>query len=298
MKITLCSFLFAFVSHGLSAQQIRSFKTSDNESLHYTSIGKGPRVVLLWGGPGFNVSMMKPWADSLSRNFECILFDQRGTGLSSNAKLDSTTINIKRAADDIEDLRKHLGESQLTVCGTSWGGALCQIYAGFYPGNVKKMVLVSTLGPDLSLIDAFIDNINMRRHADDADSLKYWAAQPDSKTAEVKRTLFGFLPYFYDQKLGRTILSQILFSGAKNKKMGDLMWQDLYKNYDIKVQLKAYKGECTIIQPRQDVIPGAETAFQVQSILPQTKIHIIERCGHFPDLEKPGELYRLLRKAL
>jgi proline iminopeptidase len=298
MKRLLPTFLVVLAFHSLHAQQATSFRTSDNETLHYTAIGKGPRVVLLWGGPGYNVSMMKPWADSLSRNFECILFDQRGTGLSSGVKLDSTTINIKRAADDIEDLRKHLGESQLTVCGTSWGGALCQIYAAFYPKKVKKIVLVSTLGPDLSLINAFVDNINMRRHPGDIDSLKYWNTQPDSKTAEIKRALFGFIPYFYDQRIARSILPKILFSGAKNKTMGDLMWKDLFKNYDVKAQLKAYKGECAIIQPRQDVIPAGETSAQILGILPQTKIYVIEKCGHFPDLEKPDELYKLLRQAL
>lgn len=244
------------------------------------------------------VSMMKPWADSLSARYECILFDQRGTGLSSNVKLDSTTINIKRAADDLEDLRKHLGETQLTLCGTSWGGALAQIFAAYYPKNTRKIVLVSTLGPDLSLIGPFGDNIRMRRSQTDLDSLKYWNAQPDSKTAEVRRALYGFLPYFYDQKLGRNILTQILFAGASNKTMSGLMWKDLYKQYDLKAQLKSYKGDCVIIQPRQDVIPSGETTAQIQGIIPQTKVYVIEKCGHFPDLEKPAELYPLLRKAL
>ena len=60
----------------IMGQQIKSFKTSDGETLYYASKGEGPLVVLLYGGPGFGVGPMRPWADSLSNQFECILFEQ------------------------------------------------------------------------------------------------------------------------------------------------------------------------------------------------------------------------------
>lgn len=75
------------------------------------------------------------------------------------------------------------------------------------------------------------------------------------------------------------------------------MGADLQKNYDLKSKLKSYHGECVIIKPRQDVMPE-EASFQIKSILPQTKILTIEKCGHFPDLEKPNEFYKLLRGVL
>ena len=77
-------------------QETGSYKTSDGEVLYFTKYGKGSKVILLYGGPGYAVSAMKFWADSLSDKYECILFDQRGTGLSKNAKLDETTINHTR----------------------------------------------------------------------------------------------------------------------------------------------------------------------------------------------------------
>ena len=94
---------------------------------------------------------MQEWADTLSNKFECILFDQRGTGLSANVRLDSTTINLERATKDIDELRKHFGSEQISLCGLSWGGGLSQAYASFYPNNLKKIVLVSTIGPDMAL---------------------------------------------------------------------------------------------------------------------------------------------------
>ena len=281
----------------ITGQQVNSFQTSDGETLYYTIYGKGPKVVLLYGGPGYGVGPMRPWADSLSGQFECILFDQRGTGLSSNAKLDSTTINLKRATRDIEDLRIHLGEEQMTLCGISWGGMLAQGYASFFPEKTKNIVLVSTLGPDLSLMGAFNDNMNMRRFPIERDSLTYWNKQPDSDLSKMKRDYFNFISEFYNHETGYTMLPQFFATTELSETMSDLMWRDLVINYDLKSVLINYKGQCSIIRPRQDPVP-AESIYQLKEILPQTKIFFIERSGHFPDYEKPKELFEILRQIL
>src|SRR4030042_5632748 len=108
--LLVCLSLLDFFVQG---QQVISFKTRDGETLYFTSVGKGIKVILLQGGPGYSVDGLKPWADSLSKDFECILFHQRGTGLSSNVKLDSSAINLERAVRDLDDLRKNLGQEKL-----------------------------------------------------------------------------------------------------------------------------------------------------------------------------------------
>jgi proline iminopeptidase len=281
----------------ITGQQVKSFQTSDGETLYYTTYGKGPKVVLLYGGPGYGVGPMRPWADSLSNQFECILFEQRGTGLSSNVKLDSTTINLRRATQDIEDLRMHLGEEQMTLCGISWGGMLAQAYASFFPEKTKNIVLVSTLGPDLSLMAAFNDNMNMRRFPNERDSLKYWNNHPDTDLSEMKRDYFRYIPEFYNHDTGYKMLPQFFATTELSETMSDLMWRDLVINYDLKSVLINYKGQCSIIRPRQDPVP-AESIFQIKEILPQTRIFFIERSGHFPDYEKPKELFKILREVL
>lgn len=292
-SIIICLITLTFTK----GQQVNSFITSDSESIYFTRIGNGPKILLLYGGPGYAVSAMRPWADSLSNEFECILYDQRGTGLSSNVKIDSTRINLLRAVKDIEELRVSLGEDKLTICGISWGGMLAQAYASYYPENTKKIVLVSTLGPDLSLMSAFIDNMNMRRYQEEIDSLNYWNDQPDNELSKMKRSFYRYLPEFYDHDIGKKMLVIFFETTTLNEQMGNLMWDDLLTSYDLKPSLKNYKGQCFIIKGRQDPVP-AEEIYRIKEILPQTKILIIEKCGHFPDYEKPIELFAKLRKVL
>ena len=297
MKMYLFLMYFLLIVIQTEAQITKSFRTTDGETLYYTTKGNGPKVILLYGGPGIGAGPMRPWADSLSNKFECIIFEQRGTGLSSNVKLDSTTINLKRATQDIDDLRKHLGENQLTLCGISWGGGLAQAYASYFPENTKQIVLVCSLGPDLSLMSAFIDNMNMRRYPNERDSLSNWNKQPDSEFTKMKRNFFSFLPDFYDHNIGYKMLPQFFATATFHEQMSELMWADLYKNYDLTSKLKGYHGQCTIIKTRQDVMPE-ETVYQIKNLLPQTEIMTIEKCGHFPDYEKPAEFFRLLKSIL
>lgn len=119
MKTLRLLIFFLLIYNVISAQEILSFKTSDGESLFYTKTGKGPIIIFLAGGPGLSVNSIQTWADTLSTKFECILFDQRGTGFSTNVRLDSTTINLERATKDIDELRKYLGSEQISLCGYS-----------------------------------------------------------------------------------------------------------------------------------------------------------------------------------
>jgi proline iminopeptidase len=253
--------------------------------------------VFLSGGPGFGVIPLKPWADTLSKDFECILFEQRGIGLSGNVKMDTTTINLQMAVRDIDDLRKHLGNEQISLCGISWGGGLAQAYASFYPKNLKKMILVSSMGPDLEFWQPMLDNIVMRRYPYEKDSLQLWNSKPSDKNTDLKKFIYSQLPYFYDHDLGYKEYLKIDIQNVPfSQNESELMWKDLYKTYDLKAKLLNFKGECIVIKGRQDIIP-ADASYQIKEWVPQTKIIIIEKCGHYPFMEKPKEFYQNLKKA-
>ncbi len=283
------------------AQQPQSFRTDDGETLYYTRSGSGPRVVMLYGGPGFGASGMKDWLDSLSNQFETILFEQRGTGLSKKVRLDSATINVQRAYRDLDNLREHLGDNTLTLCGYSWGAMLALAYASYYPSNAQNLVLVGPGFIDTSLVVPFFDNLARAMYPSERDSLAYWSSPEtgsrDSVQAQLMRNVFSYMCYFYDHSAGRKVFEEYFRHIDYSPAMADLMWKSLYRGYDLKEPLKNYKGRCTIIRPRQDNLPE-EVVFSIVRSVPQTQVYYIERCGHAADLEKPNELFRLLRRAL
>ena len=202
MKTVRLIFVLTLFFNVLQAQQqILSFQTSDGESLSYTKTGNGTVIVLLFlevlvmAQVHFNNGLI-PY----QRILNAFYLSQRGIGLSGNVKLDSTTINIKRAVLDIEDLRKHLGKEQISLCGISWGGGLAQAYVSYFPDKAKKVVLISSMGPDLTFLTAMNDNKTMRLYPNKRDSILYWSKQPPSPTSQFKLLCFSQLPYFYDHK--------------------------------------------------------------------------------------------------
>ena len=291
-------FILLFNINGLlCAQTVSSFKTSDGETLYFTAIGHGPKVVLIPGGPGAGVSSLKMWADSLSNEFTCILFDQRGTGYSHLAKLDSSTVNLKRATEDLDDLRKFLGEDMLTLCGISWGGQLSLAYASNFPDNTKKIIPVNTWGPDKSFDPIIEETLEMRRYPNEKDSLEFWLKQLTNELSNSKRSLFYTLPYFFDHEKGSRLLPQMYASRKFYPEMSSLMFKDIETSYKLSSKLKDYKNQIIIIRGRQDIVP-VEAIFQLKELMPQARVIFIERCGHFPHLEQPREFFKILRDAL
>jgi len=96
MKKLILSISLLSILLQIPAQEVKSFKTSDGEILHFRDVGKGNKVIFLAGEPGFGADGMKIWADSLSGDFESILFHQRGTGLSSNVRCGADNVYIRR----------------------------------------------------------------------------------------------------------------------------------------------------------------------------------------------------------
>lgn len=301
MKKLILIFFSLALSVSLMAQDTSFFKSSDGENLYYTSFGNGPKIVIFYGGPGYGCNIIYPW-HKLMNKYQCIFYDQRGTGLSKNAKVDTSTINLRVAVNDIEELRVHLNEEKLVILGFSWGAGLAMSYTSKYPEKVSNLILASPIGPDFSFVYEQYYNILSRRSIQETDSLNYWSKPEviaaDSVTAMNMQTYYTYIPYFFDHKKGRPMMRKLINEADYNPKMFKSMMNDLKtKAYDVKDGLLNYNGKCTIIRGQQDVI-GYKVVDQIQKFIPQTIIYEIQGCGHFVDMESPFPFQNNLKKAL
>jgi proline iminopeptidase len=291
-------FLALFLSVTVGAQDTSFFKSKTGEKLYYYAYGSGPKVVILYGGPGYGCKTICYWA-KFFKNRNLIFYDQRGTGLSKNVKMDSSTINLRMAISDIEELRNHLTEDKLSIVGFSWGAGLAMAYASKFPEKVNNLVLISPIGPDMDYLNGFEDDINARRSMQEKDSLKFWLNYGSTDTTLLSSkmiTFYTYIPYFYDHSRGKSMLWDLINLGDFNPQMSQLMFDNLLTNgYDVKAGLVNYKGNCTIIRGKQDVI-SYKVLCTLTSLLPQTKVYEIPMCGHFVDMEGFSEFYRAMKE--
>lgn len=116
--------------------------TVNNTQIWYETLGSGPPLVLLHGGPGLDHTEFRPWLDPLATHFTLVFVDERGTGRS--ARVDPSTATTENMVADIEALRQHLGYEQIALLGFSFGGFLALAYAAQYQQHLSHLLLVST----------------------------------------------------------------------------------------------------------------------------------------------------------
>jgi pimeloyl-ACP methyl ester carboxylesterase len=119
-----------------------TFVTSDGVELDFECRGRGPRLYACHGGPAHDRRYLAEDLEALEDAFELVYCDYRGSGRSSPAPAD--TYRIERLAEDLDELRRHLGDEHVRVLGHSMGGFVAQTYAITHTADVEQLVLVGT----------------------------------------------------------------------------------------------------------------------------------------------------------
>jgi len=110
--------------------------------LYYEVQGTGAPVLLIAGFTADHMSWLLQ-VPAVAQEFQCISYDNRGTGQST---VPEGPYTIRQMADDAVALLDHLGISKAHVVGHSMGGAIGQELAINYPDRVSSLLLLATWG--------------------------------------------------------------------------------------------------------------------------------------------------------
>jgi pimeloyl-ACP methyl ester carboxylesterase len=113
---------------------------SDRVTLAAHTLGLGPPLYAVHGGPAADHRSFGEYLDPIASYRELYLLDQRGCGDSEDSP--RQTYTLERLAEDIEDTRQHLGHEQVEVLGYSFGCAVALRYACGWPDRLRALVLV------------------------------------------------------------------------------------------------------------------------------------------------------------
>jgi proline iminopeptidase len=96
-------------------------------------------IILLHGGPGVPMTF-STIAEYLSRRYQIIIFDQRGTRLSPASK---HSYGLEDYVEDINAIAHRLRLERFHLFGHSWGGLYAQIYAEKHRDRISRLFLSS-----------------------------------------------------------------------------------------------------------------------------------------------------------
>jgi proline iminopeptidase len=303
MKIATLLGTALMLSMPLTAQESQGvFRSTDGALVHVDRRGTGEPVVLLAGGPGLTPAYLEPVCVHLARTAQCVLVHQRGTGRSVvPADRLAAEITLRRFVTDLETVRVGLNQDRLTLVGHSWGGMLAMAYAAAFPDRTKALILIASGGPTLDYMSWYGKNSEARVNDEDRRITAYWEDQrkkgADSIPVAAGLVAAGMSSTFHDRSKVRDLAAS-LGENPFSSPVFDQMMRDLRAtHYDLRPQLKMFRGPVLLVQGRPDPIATADTLRATFSSA-RLEVELIDRAGHFPWLERPDVLFQAIDSFL
>jgi proline iminopeptidase len=269
----------------------------DGAELWTTVSGTGPPVVCLHGGPGL-WDYLAPLAGLLDDTFTVIRFEQRGCGRSTG----DGPFTIAQAVDDLDQVRAALGFSRWAVAGHSWGAELAIRYAARHQDHVAAVAYIAGVGAGNGFREAFGAELE-RRLGPERGRLAELSAMPEGELTpdlERERCLLQWRPDFSPGSAAaehaRALWDTRPPGAAINWAAHRSLWSDR-ETEDL--CLAATRVTCPVAMLFGADDPRPWTASDsLIAALPDGRRIVLDRAGHAPWAERPGDTRRVLIDAL
>lgn len=293
--------LLAFVACKEKPPEVKEgFMTINGSEVYYKTMGEGEPLLVIHGGPVLDHSYFLPHLESLAKDYELIFYDQRASGRSS-VEIDSATMNLAGFVEDIEQIRQKLGYDRLNVFGHSWGGLIAMKYAIAHDEKVNHLILSNSMAP--SAADWQAENLEAAKNINEEDQRRLdvivssgllRSAEPVPYIKEMM--MLSFKSQMFDGKNIEKLNLYIPEDFQQRSAVFGLLGPDLGA-YDLYADLSKVKSPTLILFGQSEAAVEMH-AQKMTSSLPNGKLEVIEKSGHFPFIENPIAFDRALKSFL
>jgi len=245
------------------------FVELDGCKVHLRRGGKGRPLVFLHGANGAPVVL--PFMEKLAERFDVLVPEHPGYGQSSEP---DWLENIHDVAYFYLDLFKQLDLKDIVLVGASMGGWIAMEIAVRDCSRLKELVLVAPAGiaaPGVEPADIFL-------------------MAPE----DVVRALY------FDQSIPEKLLAvpptpEAIDTGLKNRHTtARLGWEPRLNDPHLPKWLQRIDVPVKIVWGEKDAILPVAFTKEFSRLMPKAKIHVLENCGHLPQVEKMDEFLRIV----
>lgn len=264
--------------------------------IHLLLAGNAGRPILMLHGGGLDAAGL-----SLGRTIPVPAGRQRvfapdwpGFGRSDAMPI---TWRVEECVEFLADLVGALGLKRTSLIGVSMGGGFALGFTIKAPERVERLVLVSSVGLGLNIPGGLLSYLAMRLPF--IDELR-WALLLRSR-ALTRRTVCGPLvnrkEFLSDEMLDEIIrLARRAGTGAAFRQLqrSEYRWQGLRTNYSYR--LSEVKAQTLIVHGAKDSIVPLSWAQRAHHLIRNSKLEIIQQCGHMPPVERPEQFNEIVRR--
>jgi len=276
----------------MSNQEMRSaYQDVADLRLHYHEIGEGPAIIMLHGGgPGSSgLSNYKRNYTAFADRHRVIMLDLPGYGLSSKPRITEPLWGFMARA--VAGFIDSLGLGSAHLIGNSLGGGTTLKLALSYPEKVGKFVLMGPAGGDVTTTGPTpgIKKIFTFYH-------------PPGPSLEKLRGFVSELVYdpndLPDEVLKERLEASLLPGAAENfplllRPEGPPKAEELWRD-----RLDEIPHPALIVWGREDKVNPLAQGEVLWRNIPNARLLVLPKCGHWAQWEKADEFNRAVRDFL
>jgi pimeloyl-ACP methyl ester carboxylesterase len=255
---------------------------------YWTAGDKGP-VLLLIHGFGASVEIWQHNIESLAKFYRVYAIDLVGFGRTDKHEGPYTPPFMVQF---IDNALTALNLDKVTLIGLSMGGGLSILYTLSFPQKVDNLVLVDSAGLGKEIIFSmrlmslpFLGELMTKP----SRKTTYLFFKPAVLNSQILKGAFTDLYYELFSLPGaqmamlKVLRSMCIIFGVKKDVLKETM-----------VNLHRITSPTLIIWGRQDAIIPLKQAYYAKEKISNSKLHIVEQCGHMPNFEEPEEFNQLV----
>jgi pimeloyl-ACP methyl ester carboxylesterase len=254
----------------------------------------GPPALLLHGGPSLS-EYLESLATELDGAMTTVRYQQRGLPPSV---VDGPKDVDAHVADAVAVLNA-LGWERGWLVGHSWGGHLAMHLAVAHPERVLGLVILDTLG---AVADGGTAALGPNLMAELSDEDRARAQELDARddrgeaSEADRREMMSLLwPYYFGDPSAAPPMPDFRFhtSGAET-------WASIFSHFERGTLERGLPGldmPVLITHGERSPIPLVEAA-RTAALMPNARLFVHEGRGHWPWLEEPGIVRRLVSELL
>lgn len=293
------------------AQQLKNGNFTekiDGININYTIKGNGP--VMFVGHPNSGKIGYELTLQPLEKKFTMVYYDSRGTGKSDSPKI-IEDYSIQKSIIEIEELRKKLNIDKVWFFGHSDQSGIAMLYALTHPSHVEGMILTGT-----SLAASPKEGYKRKRDSENkrikesawfAQVVKDWEfmyTHKTEKSPDGKDLSEAPLKWWcHDEESSQKvipIMREISKAGRRKAVNGQIYQseKDWGYYYNQQKRFSEIKTKTLILNGKSDTNNLPEFAEQLHKTLPNSKLILLEKAGHFPWVEDADNSFTEIDKWL
>lgn len=268
------------------ANENSKFIEIDGMQVHYRDEGAGFPIVLIHGTAA-SLHTWNDWTDELTKNYRVIRMDLPAFGITGPNK--NADYSIEAYSEFLHQFLLKIKVDKFHLVGNSLGGNIAWDYAAEHPNKIEKLVLVASSGLPTNMPQPAIFKM---AKTPVLSSLflyvtpRFFIKKNMEEVYGDKTKVTDTLVTRYHKMALRTGNRQAFIDRAK-------IDFKLAANANLE-KLKSIKTPTLLLWGAKDIWIPLDNGKRMDSLLPNSKLVVIENSGHVPMEENPVESLQIL----